>query len=419
MTTNGKRTVYVVGVGMTRFGKHIDRTMKSLAGEAVAGALEDAGLARAAVQAAFVGNAVQGVISGQECVRGQIVLRECGIGGIPMVNVENACASASTALHLSWQAVAGGFHDCVLALGMEKLYHPDKAKSFAALAGAVDVEFMEQLKAALGSMQGADRPSGGGNGGGEKRSLFMDVYAAAARQHMARYGTTVEHFAAIAAKNSVHGSLNPRAQYQEPHTVAEVLASPVISSPLTRLMCSPIGDGAAAAIVVSEDFLAHIRRQGGSASVPVRIAASVLGTGRDRGTDDPDPVVEVARRAYEQAGVGPRDVSLAEVHDATAPAELMIYEELGFCPAGEGGRLVDDGVTKLGGRQPVNTSGGLIAKGHPVGATGLAQIVEIVEQLRGRAGRRQVAGARVGLTENAGGAVRGDPAAVAVHILTV
>jgi acetyl-CoA acetyltransferase len=412
MSAGGRRGVHVLGVGMTRFGKHVARTMKSLAGEAVAGALEDAGLGREAVQAAFVGNAVQGVISGQECVRGQVVLRECGIGGIPMVNVENACASASTALHLAWQAVAGGFHDCVLALGMEKLYHPDKTKSFAALAGAVDVELLAQLKEALASTKGA----GGGNGGGEKRSLFMDVYAAAARQHMARYGTKVEHFAGIAAKNSLHGSLNPRAQYQEPHTVEDVLAAPMIAAPLTRLMCSPIGDGAAAAIVVSDELLARLARP---PSPPIRIAASVLGTGRDRAADDPDPVTETARRAYEQAGLGPDDVSLAEVHDATAPAELMIYEELGFCREGEGGRLVETGETKLGGRRPVNTSGGLIAKGHPVGATGLAQVVEVVDQLRARAGRRQVPGARVGLTENAGGAVRGDPAAVAIHILTV
>jgi acetyl-CoA acetyltransferase len=404
-----RRTAYVLGVGMTRFGKHLERTMKSLAGEAVAGALEDAGIGRDAVQAAFVGNAVQGIISGQECVRGQIVLRECGIGGIPVVNVENACASASTALHLAWQAVAGGFHDCILAIGMEKLYHPDKARSFAALAGAVDVELLAQIKEALGSMKGAEKA-------GEKRSLFMDVYAAAARQHMARYGTTVEHFAAIAAKNSFHGSLNPRAQYQEAHTAAEVLASPVVAPPLTRLMCSPIGDGAAAAIVVSED---HLKRLRGDGPRPVRIAASVLGTGRDRAADEPDPVTAVARKAYEQAGLGPEDVSLAEVHDATAPAELMIYEELGFCAEGDGGRLVDAGETRLGGRRPVNTSGGLIAKGHPVGATGLAQIVEVVDQLRGRAGRRQVAGARVGLAENAGGAVRGDPAAVAIHILVV
>jgi acetyl-CoA acetyltransferase len=407
-----RRPAYVLGVGMTRFGKHVERSMKSLAREAVTGALDDAGLKREAVQAAFVGNAVQGVMDGQECVRGQIVLRECGIGGIPMVNVENACASASTALHLAWQAVVGGFHDCVLALGMEKLYHPDKTRSFAALTGAVDVELLAQLKAALAGT----KHEPGGNGGGEKRSLFMDVYAAAARQHMARYGTTVEQFAAIAAKNSLHGSLNPRAQYQEAHTVAEVLASPVIAPPLTRLMCSPIGDGAAAAIVVSED---RLKRLQGTTPRPVRIAASVLGTGRDRGTDDPDPVTLAARTAYEQAGLGPTDVDLAEVHDATAPAELMIYEELGFCAEGDGGGLVDAGETRLGGRRPVNTSGGLIAKGHPVGATGLAQVVEVVDQLRGRAGRRQVAGARVGLTENAGGAVRGDPAAVAIHILTV
>jgi acetyl-CoA acetyltransferase len=416
MSAAGRRAAYVLGVGMTRFGRHVERTMKSLAGEAVAGALQDAAAGPEAVQAAFVGNAVQGLISGQECVRGQIVLRECGLGGIPMVNVENACASASSALHLAWQAVAGGFHDCVLALGMEKLYHPDKAKSFAALAGAVDVELLAQLKEALASVTGAQRS---GSGGGEKRSLFMDVYAAAARSHMARYGTTVAQFAAIAAKNSVHGSLNPRAQYQTPHTVEDVLASPVIAAPLTRLMCSPIGDGAAAAIVVSEDFLEQCRHRGIAVPRPVRIAASVLGTGRDRGAEEPDPVTEVARRAYEQAAVGPDDVSLAEVHDATAPAELMIYEELGFCREGEGGRLVDAGDTALGGRRPVNTSGGLIAKGHPVGATGLAQIVEVVDQLRGRAGHRQVAEARVGLTENAGGAVRGDPAAVAVHILTV
>jgi acetyl-CoA acetyltransferase len=416
MSAIGRRRAYVVGVGMTRFGKHVERTMKSLASEAVAAALEDAALRPDAVTAAFVGNAVQGLLTGQECVRGQIVLRECGLGGIPMVNVENACASASTALHLAWQAVAGGFHDCVLALGMEKLYHPDKTKSFAALAGAVDVELLAQLKEALGSMKSAGQA---GNGGGEKRSLFMDVYAAAARDHMARYGTTVQQFAAIAAKNSLHGSLNPRAQYQEPHTIEDVLASPVIAAPLTRLMCSPIGDGAAVAIVVSEDYLPHLRRHDGVSTRPIRIAASVLGTGRDRAVDEPDPVTEVARCAYEQAGLGPEDVSLAEVHDATAPAELMIYEELGFCPAGEGGRLVDAGETKLGGRRPVNTSGGLIAKGHPVGATGLAQVVEVVEQLRGRAGRRQVDGARVGLTENAGGAVRGDPAAVAIHLLTV
>lgn len=411
------RDTYVLGVGMTRFGKHLERSMKSLAGEAVREALADAGVSRDAVEAAFVGNAVQGIMSGQECVRAQVVLREMGIGGVPVVNVENACASASTALHLAWQAVAGGIHDCVLAVGMEKLYHPDKARTFAALAGAVDVELLADLRAALGN--GGGRPAGG-NGGGGSRSLFMDVYAAAARQHMARFGTRKEHFAAIAAKNSFHGSLNPRAQYQEARTVEEVLAAPVVAEPLTRLMCSPVGDGAAAAIVVSGDWLETLRRHGAVVPLPVRIAASVLASGFDRCRDDePDVVTVAARRAYERAGIGPEDVDLAEVHDATAPAELMITEELGFCALGEGSRLVDSGETRLGGARPVNTSGGLIAKGHPVGATGLAQIVECVDQLRGRAGRRQVPEARVALAENAGGAVRGEPAAVAIHILTV
>jgi acetyl-CoA acetyltransferase len=408
------RDAYIAGVGMTRFGKHLDLSMKALAAEAVGETLADAGCAREAVRAAFVGNAVQGVLTGQECVRGQVVLREQGIGGIPVVNVENACASASTALHLAWQAVAGGFHDCVLVLGMEKLYHPDKQRSYAALAGAVDVELLEALRAALA--RGPRAARGAESNGSEKRSLFMDVYAAAARQHMAAHGTRKEDFAAIAAKNSFHGSLNPKAQYREARTVAEVLASPVIAEPLTRLMCAPIGDGAAAAIVASQDFLAS---RGGGQSRPVRIAASVIGSGRDRVAGEPDIVTEVVRAAYRASGVSPEDVDVAEVHDATAPAELMIYEELGFCPLGEGARLVRSGETRLGGRRPVNTSGGLIAKGHPIGATGLAQIVELVEQLRGRAGKRQVAGARVGLAQNAGGAVRAEPAAVAVHILTV
>jgi acetyl-CoA acetyltransferase len=405
---------YVLGVGMTRFGKHVERSMKSLAAEAVHDALADAGLERTAVREAVVGNAVQGVMTGQECVRGQVVLREYGFGGIPIVNVENACASASTALHVAWRAVAGGFAECVLAVGMEKLHDPDRRRTFTALAGAVDVELLAGLRQAL-----VHRRGGGGNGSEATRSLFMDLYAAAAREHMRLYGTRLEDFAAVAAKNSWHGSLNSRAQYQTVHTVEEVLAAPVIAEPLTRLMCSPIGDGAAAAIVVSGGFLARHTRRGASFPRPVRIAASVVGTGRERGADEPDAVTAVARAAYEAAGVEPADVDLAEVHDATAPAELMLYEALGFCPVGEGARLVESGDTRLGGRRPVNPSGGLLAKGHPIGATGLAQVVECVEQLRGVAGRRQVPAARVALTENAGGMVCGEPAAVAVHVLTV
>ncbi|MEW6268488.1 MAG: thiolase family protein [Thermodesulfobacteriota bacterium] len=413
------RQAYVLGVGMTRFGKHLDRSMKALAAEAIDLALADAALGRDALEAAYVGNAVQGLITGQECVRGQVVLREHGIGGIPIVNVENACASASTALHLAWRAVAGGFEDCVLALGMEKLFHPDKRKVFAAFSGAIDVEILEAFRQMLARGAGEPAPATADGNGGGQRSLFMDVYAAAARHHMEAYGTRREHFAAIAAKNSWHGSLNPRAQYQQARTVEEVLASPVVADPLTRLMCSPIGDGAAAAVVVSPDFLVARSRRAEAAPRPVRIAASVLGSGWDRGAGESGVVAEVARRAYEAAGIGPADVDVAEVHDATAPAELMLYEDLGFCAEGDGKRLVESGATRLGGRRPVNTSGGLIAKGHPVGATGIAQIVELVDQLRGRAGKRQVEGARVALAQNAGGAVRAEPAAIAVHLLTI
>jgi acetyl-CoA acetyltransferase len=429
------RDVYIIGVGMTKFGKLLERSMKSLAAEAIDQVLSDAGVRKEEIQAAFVGNAAQGLITGQECVRGQVVLREYGIGGIPIVNVENACASSSTAMHLAWQAVAGGIQDCVLALGMEKLYSQDKARTFATFGAAVDVEFLDAIRQALAAQEpeasravGAradfDARSGtkpgkaGGEGGsGGKRSMFMDFYAMAARDHMRRYGTTVEQFACVAAKNSYHGSLNPLAQYREAKSVEEVLASPVVAEPLTRLMCAPIGDGAAALLVASSAFI-ESRLVRGLPVSPVRVAASVLRSGRDRQEGDPSPVTEAARLAYEQADLRPDEIDLAEVHDATAPAEIMIMEELGFCAPGEAGKLVEEGETRIGGRIPINTSGGLIARGHPVGATGAAQLHELVQQIRGRCGPRQVAGARVGLAENAGGAVRAEPAAIAVHILT-
>ncbi len=243
--------------------------------------------------------------------------------------------------------------------------------------------------------------------------MFMDVYAAAARNHMERYGTTVEQFAAISAKNSRHGHLNPRAQFRDELTVEEVLAEPMIAEPLTRPMCSPIGDGAAAVVLVSP---ARAARMG--ITDPVRIRSVVLHSGWDRGPDEEDAARLCAREAYEEAGVGPEDLSLIECHDATAPAELLAYEALGLCPAGEGGRLVDEGVTTIGGRLPVNTSGGLLRKGHPVGATGIAQIVELTEQIQGRSGARQVEGARVGLAHNGGGAIGSDAAAMCVTVLS-
>lgn len=399
------RQVAVIGAGMTRFGKHIDRSMKDLAREAVEGALRFAGVEKDAIEAAAVGNAVAGLITGQECVRGQVVLREMGIGGIPVINTENACASASTAFHLAWLYVASGMYDVVLAVGMEKLFHPDKKRTFQAIGSGIDVELADEFARQMSGEQSA--------GAGESRSVFMDYYANIARQHMARYGTTREQFARIAAKNHTNGSLNPHAQYQTPRTVEEVLTAPMIAEPLTRMMCSPIGDGAAAVLVTTAEKARQLTTK------PVFVRASILGSSEDHDPDAPGIVIKVARKAYAMAGIGPQELQVVEVHDATAPAELLAYEDLELCRAGEGGKLIDDGVTALGGRVPVNPSGGLLAKGHPVGATGVAQIAEIFWQLRGEAGKRQVSGARVGLTENGGGVLRGENAAATVHIFTV
>lgn len=403
------REVALVGAGMTRFAKHIDRSMKDLARESIENALRSANINKSALEAAAVGNAMAGLITGQECIRGQVVLRDMGIGGIPVINTENACASAATAFHIAWLYVASGMYDVVLAVGMEKLYHEDKSKSFTALGSAIDVELMQQT---LEQMKATTKDGSEETGAGKSRSMFMDFYAEFARDHMRRYGTTKEHFAKIAAKNHTNGSLNPHAQFQTPRTVEDILASPMIADPLTRMMCSPIGDGAAAVILTSAEHAKKLT------SKPVYVRASVLGSGKDRKPGDPEVTERVARKAYEMAGLGPQDIHVAEVHDASAPAELTICEELGFCKHGEGGRLVDEGATLLGGRLPVNPSGGLLAKGHPVGATGVAQIAEIFWQLRGEAGKRQVQGAKVGLTENGGGMLRGEAAAVAVHILT-
>jgi len=405
-----KFNAVIAGVGMTRFGKHLETGLKALGAEAVQAALKDAGIAAPDLEAAFVGNAAAGLVTGQECIRGQVILRSIGIGRIPVVNVENACASASTALNQACAMVSAGFYDTVLALGVEKLYHADKRKSFAAFSGAVDVEVVGALLEAL--RQNAAAHGAESAGAGEKRSMFMDIYAAAARAHMQRYGTTVEQFAAVAAKNSYHGSLNPRAQFRDVLSVADVLAAPMIAEPLTRPMCSPIGDGAAAVVVVSERKARALGLQ-----KPVRVVASVLHSGWDHGPDEPGTVEVCAEEAYADAGIGPNDLQVVECHDASAPAELMAYESLGLCAKGEGGRLIDSGATRLGGRIPVNTSGGLLRKGHPVGATGIAQIVELTEQLQGRCGARQVANATVGLAHNGGGAIGTDDAAMCVTIV--
>jgi acetyl-CoA acyltransferase len=406
------RKVAVVGAGMTRFGKFIDRGLKDLGREAVEGALDSAGIDKSTPQVAVVGNAAAGLVTGQEMVRAEVILREMGMGGIPMVNTENACASSSTAFHLSWLYVASGMYDIALALGVEKLYHEDKKRSFAAVGAAVDVEIMQKIVAAAQAdrRQAGEKKEGGA---GESRTVFMDLYAALARDHMRRYGTTKEQYARIAVKNHFNGSLNPHAQYRERYTLEEILQSPPVAEPLTRLMCSPIGDGAAALVLCSEEKARQLTTK------PLWVRASVITTGQDHGPDEPTVGDRAAAAAYEMAGLGPQDVSLAEVHDATAPAELVLYEEMGFCPRGEGGRLIDSGYTDLGGKLPVNTSGGLISKGHPIGATGAAQIYEVFLQLRGEAGERQVQDAKVGLTENGGGMIRGENAVTSVHILSV
>lgn len=409
-----KMNAIVAGVGMTKFGKHLERGLKSIGSEAVVAALADAGLSQDDLQAAWVGNAAAGLVTGQECIRGQVILRSIGLGRLPVINVENACASGSTAVNQAAAMVSAGLYDCVLALGVEKLYHEDKRKSFSAFSGAVDVEFVQEMMAALQQSAGAGGGSAGASGAGEKRSMFMDIYAAATRAHMDRYGTTAEQLAMVTAKNSLHGSMNPRAQFRDRMTVEEVLAAPMIAEPLTRPMCSPIGDGAAAVILVSEK---KAREMG--ITKPVRIVSSVLRSGWDHGYDDPSSGELSASEVYAEAGVGPEDLQLVELHDASSFGEIMAYEYLGLCPKGQGGKLVADGVTTLGGRLPVNTSGGLLRKGHPVGATGAAQVVEITEQLQGRSGERQVAGARVGLAQNGGGNLGVDVAAMCITVLKV
>lgn len=407
-----RMNAYVAGVGMTPFGKHLDRTLKSLAAEAVKRALHDAGLEGRDLQAAWMGNAAAGVVTGQEMIRGQVALRSIGIGRIPVVNVENACASSSTALHQAAAMVSAGLYDVVLACGSEKLFHEDKLKSMGAFSGAVDVEDPQGAFRVLRDMAAALGETADVTGAGEKRSVFMDVYSLMARKHMQRWGTTREHFAMVAAKNSFHGSLNPRAQFRDELTVQQVLDARVVVEPLTLPMCSPIGDGAAAVVLVSE----RKARDLGLAH-PVRIVASELVSGWDFERDGESVGGLAAQRAFEEAGLGPKDLSCIELHDASAPSEIVAYEYLGLCAPGEGAALVASGATRLGGRIPVNTSGGLLRKGHPVGATGCAQIVELTEQLQGRAGRRQVERAQVALAHNGGGAIGFDAAATVVTIL--
>lgn len=451
------RDAYIVGVHTLKFGKYPQRSIKDLTAETVRGVLTDAGMEKEALQSVFFANAAWGASHYQHCIRGQVALRPLGIDTLPITNVENACAGGSTALHGAFKDVAGGFCDISLAVGAEKIFQQNRFAVFAGFLSGTDVsEILEQARRLqatlpppeksvktvrpekftrslatrlrerlrdvrdqaaigiqLGEALGYDTVRELAGMGGGDRSPFMDIYAFAAREHMRRYGSTQRQLAVIAAKNHGHSALNPNAQYTFEMTPEAVLADRVVAPPLTRAMCAPIGDGAAAAIVVSADVV----RRFGLQSRAVRIRASVLGSGQARGDDDPDIGTRVSRIAYEQAGVGPQEMSCVELHDATAFGELHQTEALGFFPKGEGGVHAERGETTLGGKLPVNTSGGLLSRGHPIGASGLAQIHELVTQLRGEAGKRQVAGATLGLAENGGGAIGSEEAAMCIHIL--
>ena len=393
--------VYVIGVGMTPFGKLANLSVKDLTRLSVVAALKDAGCQTGDIEGAFFANAVQGHMEGQHIIRGQIALREMGIQRIPVVNVENACASASSAFNIALNFLRAGAGDVALAVGAEKMFSDDRERMFSAFDSGWDITSADAIRARLVKLgEGVEVPPG--TTSPRPYSVFMDVYAAFARYHMRRFGTTQRQFAAVAAKNHEHSVENPLSQYRKAFTLDEVLGAPPITYPLTLPMCAPISDGAAAAVLCTE---AALKRLGTDRSRALRVLASVMQTGSDRLPEEVDQHCThlAAKRAYELAGVGPADVSVAEVHDATAVGEIIQIENLGFCAFGDGGPISERGDTRIGGRIPVNPSGGLESKGHPIGATGLAQIAELVTQLRGEAGRRQVAGARIALAENGGG----------------
>ncbi|HTT93370.1 MAG TPA: lipid-transfer protein [Solirubrobacterales bacterium] len=383
------RSAYVVGVGMTKFEKpgRRDWDYPEMARMAAQAALDDAGVPYDAVEQAAVGFVYADSTSGERA------LYELGLTGLPVQNVNNNCSSGSTALFNARQAVAGGFAECALALGFERMKRGSLPDSiFADLT--VPAGRMLEMSKAMYPDSPPDAP------------MALILFGNAGREHMERYGTTLEQFAAVAVKNHQHSTNNPYAQFQDAYTAEEVLAPPFFYGPLTKLQCSPTSDGAGAAVIASAEF---VERHGLQAQA-VEIAAQSMVTDM-ASTFDSDSAISLvgsglsARAAadvYEQAGVGPEDVDVIELHDCFAPNELITYEALGLCEEGEAGRLIDEGVVDYGGKWVVNPSGGLISKGHPLGATGLAQCAELNWQLRGRAEARQVDGARVALQHNIG-----------------
>lgn len=405
--------VYIAGVGMTAFGRHTDRTLRSLAADAVAAALTDAGASASDVEVVFFANVGQGAIEGQHAVRGQIALAAAGIEGVPVINVENACASSSTALSLAFSQVAYGAVDVALVVGAEKMCVPDPERVAAVFDGCWDVARAQELGASLSEI-GRDLIPETARSLPKAQSVFMEIYAGMARSHMEAFGTTVEQIAVAASKNHAHSVWNPLSQFRRKFDIDEVLRARPVAWPFTVPMCSPVSDGSAALLVCSPRALQRFGR-----TRAVRIRSSIVRSGRARPLDDYRQHVShlAAVAAYEQSGVDPKDISVAEVHDATSFAEILQTENLMFCGFGEGGRLVESGATRIGGRIPVNPSGGLVSKGHPIGATGAAQIFELVTQLRGEAGERQVEGAKLAIAENGGGFRAVEEAAVCITVL--
>lgn len=400
--------VFIAGVSMTAFGKRLADSVKSLTAEAVTAALTDAGASAGDIQAAWFSNTRQPMLEGQNTVRGQIALRPLGLTGIPVVNVENACASGSTALLQAIHWLRAGAGDIALVVGAEKMVFPDRPdRVAAAFAGGTDIHDRAGVLAYIEAMGGEDPGPG--------RSLFMDLYAAQARAHMARHGTTQADFARLAAKNHTAARDNPLSQYRTPMTVDQVLADKPVVFPFTRAMCAPVSDGAAAVVLCSAAGLAKL----GAAGRAVRVRGCALVSASDRAPSDLAHHIgrRAALAAYGQAGIEPTDIDLAEVHDATSYAELQQIENLGLAEPGTVGARAATGDFALGGRTPVNPSGGLVAKGHPVGATGLAQLYELTVQLRGEAGRRRVENARIAVAENGGGFLGVEEAATVVTVL--
>ncbi len=394
------RKVIVGGVGMTPFGRFLETSLGDLACDATRQALGDAGLEVGDIGLVAFGNAAAGLLNRQECIRGQTALRGLALQGAPVINVENACASGSTAVNLAHMAIGAGQCDVAIAVGAEKMYNEDRLVPLRALEAAADADELAALKRRIGAP--LDEPTG---------SVFMDLYSSVAKGYMARSGATAEDFAAVSVKSRASGTRHERAQFRNATDVDAVLASRMIADPLTLMMCSPIGDGAAALVLVSEEFA---RRRGVAGP---EIKASAMASGMPSDPDAPPVASRAAALAYETAGLGPEDVDVVELHDAAAPAELVLYEELRFCEPGGGPDLLRSGRTSPGGDMPVNAGGGLLSRGHPVGASGCAQLVELTEQLRDTAGPRQREGARVALAENAGGWLGHDAAATVVTVL--